>query len=379
MEIFAAIPPGLEGVLAEEVSALADRPARAVVGGVCLEGDLTDAAGLALWSRTAAHVRVRLGTVPARSLEELATRVRGLSWRDFVHPGQRLEVKATLKGARFRHPDAAAARVRQAAEAALKGPRLSHRRPPPPQAVQVRVEGGEATISLDAGGGLLHRRGYRQATAKAPLRENLAAALLLAAGWVPGAPLADPMCGAGTFSIEAAGMDRELAPGLDRYSREAPPVTHWPAFPKGAWDAMLADARRSARPRGAAPIATSDRDPGAIRAARDNARRAGVLESLHISQAPLEQAPLAPFGGRRGLVILNPPYGVRVADRSRLHGLYKTLGAALRERYPGWRLATLATDRALAGRLLPGMESLAEFRNGGIAVALYIGEIPGDG
>jgi len=372
MEIFAAVTPGLEPVVAEEIRALAGRPVTEVPGGVCLEGSLEDAAGLVLWARTPAHIRVRLGTVKARSLQELEAGVRRLPWKDFVHPGQRVEVSATLKGARFRRADAAAGKVAQAAAAALKGPRLSHRRPPPPQGVQVRIVGNEATISLNAGGEALHRRGYRKATAKAPIRENLGASLLLAAGWVPGAPLADPMCGAGTFSIEAALMARDRAPGRDR----VPPVVHWPSFPKGSWETLRREARKGGQ-RVPTSIFTSDRDPGAVRATRENAKRAGVLDDLRLTRADLtERREARPEEGPPGLVILNPPYGVRVADQQKLHGLYRRLGQGLAARYPGWRLAALATDNALAGRLLPRMESLLHFRNGGIALSLYVGELP---
>lgn len=370
MEIFAAITPGLEPVVAEEIRALAGRPVREVPGGVCIDGDLEDAAGLVLWARTPAHIRVRLGTVKARSPQELEAGARRLPWKDFVHPGQRIDVSATLKGARFKRSDVAALKVSQAAAAALRGPRLSHRRPPPPQGVQVRIVGHEATISLNAGGEALHRRGYRLATAKAPIRENLGAALLLAAGWVPGAPLADPMCGAGTFSIEAALMARDRAPGRDR----EPPVVGWPSFPKGAWERLRREVRKDGQ-RVRTPIFTSDRDPGAVRATRENAQRAGVLDDLRLTRADLTAID-GPEIGPPGLVILNPPYGVRVADQQRLHGLYRRLGQGLAARYPGWRLAALATDKALAGRLLPRMEQLLTFRNGGIPLGLYVGELP---
>ncbi len=369
MEIFAAITPGLEGALAEELAALAGRPARQVPGGACLEGSLEDAAGLVLWARTPAHLRVRLGAVPARSTQQLAAGLRALDWSQVLHPGQRVTVRATLRGARFR-ADAAEAQVRRAAEAATRGRRLSHRRPPPPQAVHLRVVDGLATVSLDAADGPLHKRGYRRATAGAPIRENLAAALLLAAGWVPGAPLADPMCGAGTFSIEAAWMSRDRAPGLDH----RPPVCRWPGFPDGAWRALLAEARRAEGV--PAPIYTADRNPGAVRATRENARRAGVLGDLALERADLTR-PAGPLPGPKGLVIVNPPYGARIADRRRLHGLYRVLGRGLAARFPGWRLAALAPEKALAGRLLPRMEELLTFKNGGIPVGFYVGELPG--
>lgn len=369
--LFLVASPGLEAFVAEEVAELAETRVQVVPGGVRLVGDLADAAGLAQWSRTAARVLVELGQVPAPSLQALAGHVRKLPWRDFMVPGQKLEATATLKHARMRRPDAVAAKVAQAAQEALRGPRANARRPPPPLQVTVRIDGNTATISADAGGGLLHKRGYRQATAKAPIRENLAATLLRAADWHLDEPLADPMCGSGTFLIEAAWMAQDRAPGRDR----TPPATTWPAFPKNTWQRMAAEAIAPAGPI-RVPLFGRDRDPGALKATRTNAERAQVGGSLTLAHGELHEPWPALEGVAPGLVILNPPYGIRVADRARINGLYDKFGRDLRATFPGWRLAAITPRPELARRLTPDIEEITTFRNGGINVGFYGGVIP---
>ncbi len=369
--LFLVAPPGLEAFVAEEVAELAETRVEVVPGGVRLKGDLADAAGLVLWSRTAARVLVELGDVPAPSLQGLAAGVRRLPWRDFLVPGQRVQATVSLNQARMRRPDAVAARVAQAAQDALKGPRQTARRPPSPLQVTVRVHGKRATISADAGGGLLHKRGYRQATAKAPIRETLAATLLRAADWHADEPLADPMCGSGTFLIEGAWMRQDRAPGRGL----RPPVVDWPAFPSRLWRTLAQEAERLGLPMGAT-LHGRDRDPGALKATRANAERAGVAGVLALAHGALDE-PWSTLPAGPGLVILNPPYGVRVADRARINGLYDTFGRGLRSVFPGWRLAAITPRPELARRLTPDIEEITTFKNGGLNVGFYGGVIPG--
>ncbi len=370
--LFLVATPGMEAFVAEEAAELADTRVEVIPGGVRLAGNLEDAAGLALWSRTAARVLVELGEVSAPSLQALAGEAKRLPWRDFAVPGQRIEAKVTLRGARIRRPDAVAAKVEQAAQDALRGPRKTAVRPPAPLQVHVRIQGNRATLSADAGGGLLHRRGYRKATAKAPIRENLAATLLRAADWQFDEPLVDPMCGSGTFLIEGAWMAQDRAPGRGK----TPPAVHWPAFPKGLWRRLSAETERPLDPV-EAPLMGRDRDPGAIKAARANGDRAGVAGKiawfqgeLHEPWPPIEELP-------PGLVILNPPYGIRVADRKKINGLYDRIGQGLRQTFPGWRLGAITPRPELARRLTPEIEEITSFKNGGLNVGFYGGVIPG--
>src|SRR5207302_1385915 len=189
----------------------------------------------------------------------------------------------------------------------------------------VRVVHDQFTISADASGELLHMRGYRQDGGKAPLRETLAAALLLASGWTGAAPLLDPFCGSGTIPIEGALIARRLAPGLHR--RFA--FMEWPEFDPNGWTALLADARALALAGSPVPIHGSDRDAGAIESARAHAERAGVASDVQLS---VRAVSTVESPDRPGLVATNPPYGVRVSPESDVRDLYARFGQVLRER-----------------------------------------------
>ncbi|MCB9741621.1 MAG: hypothetical protein H6741_01825 [Alphaproteobacteria bacterium] len=369
--LFAVAPPGLEHVVADELETLLGRQAHPQPGGARVDGDLVDAAGLCLWSRTAARVLVELGEVPAASLQQLRAQAGRLDWTALLHRDQPVTVRASVRQARFKRADAVEENVSRAISDAMRSaPRpRGKRRSLPPAEIRVRVEGRAALLSLDAAG-LLHRRGYRLASGKAPIRENLAAACLRAVGWQPGVPLVDPMCGSGTFLIEAALEAADRAPGLER---PPPAVTACPSFREGAWERMIQLAREAVEaPEGV--FLGGDRAPGALDAARGNAERAGVLAALRLSRKdatePFPESPAGP-----GLVLFNPPYGHRVAENVKLAPLYQRVGDALAAQFPGWRLAAVCPDAALAGRLARKPEVLAEFSNGGIGVKLFVGEL----
>jgi putative N6-adenine-specific DNA methylase len=236
------------------------------------------------------------------------------------------------------------------------------------QLVVVRVLHDRCTISIDSSGALLHRRGYRLATAKAPLRETLAAALLLAGEWDPLTPLVDPMCGSGTIAIEGALLARRIAPGLRRSFSFA----GWPEFDVALWDRLLDEARSLVLPRAPAVIQGSDRDAGAIEAARANAERAGVSADVEFTRRALSaiEPPAGP-----GWLVTNPPYGARVGESDRLRNLYSQLGHVLRAKCPGWTVALLSADSRLDSRLGVDLRTALKTRNGGIAVRAAVGVV----
>lgn len=394
MSLYLVCPPGLEPAVAEEAEELLGVPVQPGQGGVDAPGDMVDAAGLCLWARTPSRVLLVLGEVRAASLQQLEQELRKLDWSPIVHPGQEVKVRVGGRG-RIKHHGAAGDKVSHAINDALRGPQRGGNprggnprgrgaprgrgRPPgrgappqrgrgpalPPLELSLRLDERIARISLDAGG-LLHKRGYRLASAKAPIRENLAASLLRMAGWRPGVPLVDPMCGAGTFSIEAGLWSADLPP-----SGQVPAVTQLPGFPAGAWEQMLQEAHQSQGDPLEAPIWTADRDPGACRVTQENASRAG----LHIAPACKDIGePFAAPPQGTGLVVLNPPYGKRVADNVKLAPLYRKIGSSLRAQFPGWRVAVVCPDKALAGRIAK-MNELCRFSNGGINVGIYVGTL----
>jgi putative N6-adenine-specific DNA methylase len=232
----------------------------------------------------------------------------------------------------------------------------------------VRLFHDVCTVSADTSGALLHRRGYRQQLAKAPLRETIAAAMLLGAGWPGDAPLVDPMCGSGTIAIEAAWIARRIAPGRNReFTFQA-----WPEFDSSMWARLVGEARAGELPRAAAPIAASDRDAGAIDAARANAARAGVESDVVFSVAPISA--LEPPRGH-GWLVSNPPYGVRVGERDRLRNLYAQLGNVARAKLAGWTVGFLVADRRLESQIGLDLRESFATRNGGIPVRMMVGAV----
>jgi putative N6-adenine-specific DNA methylase len=227
------------------------------------------------------------------------------------------------------------------------------------------------TISIDSSGETLHRRGYRLATAKAPVRETLAAAILLASGWKADAPLLDPFCGSGTIPIEAAMLACRLAPGRSRGFA----FMNWPGYDQQVWESLLAEADTAVRAEtpGLPVILGSDRDAGAVQNAQENARRAGVLRQIDFSCRAISaiEPPAGP-----GWVVTNPPYGVRMSANRDLRNLYAQFGKVLRDKCNGWRLAMLSSDPQLIANTGLDFESDLALVNGGVAVRLVQTAIP---
>jgi len=229
----------------------------------------------------------------------------------------------------------------------------------------VRFVRDVCTVSVDTSGPLLHLRGYRQQLAKAPLRETLAAAVLLGSGWTGATPFADPMCGSGTIAIEAARLARRMAPGRDRTFS----FLRWPETSVARWQTLLDEARSGELAASPVRIEAYDRDEGAIAAARGNAERAGVSADITLASQPISA--LGPADGP-GLVACNPPYGVRVGETVALRNLYAQFGNVMRRNRPQWDVALLSADRPLEQQTKLQFEEKLRTRNGGIPVRLVI-------
>jgi putative N6-adenine-specific DNA methylase len=358
LECYAVTAPGLEAVTAAELSALGLAHGGAEEGGVSFRAALPGLYLANLWLRTASRVLVRLASFEAKGFPELERHARKAPWRDFLGPGATAVFRVTSKKSKLYHAGAIEERLGRAV-----GSADGHTGSALTQEFIVRVSRDRFTISADSSGNLLHQRGYRLATAKAPLRETLAAAMLLGAGWNPRTPLVDPFCGSGTIPIEAALLARRIPPGR----RRSFAFMDWPAFDAAAWQALLDRADGEALPTAPAPIVGADRDAGAIRASIANAERAGVLGDITFLQAPLSslQPPAGP-----GLLVTNPPYGVRVGEADRLRDLYARLGAVLQQRFAGWTAAMLSANRSLERQTRSSWEEIWRTRNGGIPVRL---------
>jgi putative N6-adenine-specific DNA methylase len=378
VDAFAVTAPGLEAICAGEAVALGVRPTVGE-GGVAWRGSMESVARANLWLRTASRVLVRVAKFRASEFFELELAARRVPWDRFLAPGSAVRFRVTCKKSKLYHSDAVAQRLADAVTRRVPGVRVVTSKSADEadetgddadreQLFVVRLFHDVCTVSADTSGALLHRRGYRQQLAKAPLRETIAAAMLLAAGWPGQAPLIDPMCGSGTIAIEAVWMARRVAPGRDRdFSFRA-----WPEFDASMWARLVDEARSGELPRAAAPIAASDRDAGAIDAARANAARAGAESDVSFTVAPISA--LEPPRGH-GWLITNPPYGVRVGERDRLRNLYAQLGNVARTKLLGWTVGLLLADRRLESQI--GLELRERFatRNGGIPVRMMVGAV----
>ena len=377
LDCFAIVAPGLEALALAEARAVG-LPAELAQGGggIAWRGDLRSVLLANVALRIASRVVVRLAVFEARSFAELERHARQIPWASVVSPGGSVRFRVTCKKSKLYHSDAVAQRLGDALARALPGVRIGDASGVEEDGVQddaqlfvVRLLRDECTVSADSSGALLHRRGYRQATAKAPLRETLAAALLAASGWDGQAPLVDPFCGSGTIPIEAALLARGRAPGGARtFAAE-----RWPGVSAGVGNRIRAELAERARTGPIGPVSGSDRDAGAIAAAVTNAERAGVSGDVSLAVRSLSAADF-PAGGR-GWVVTNPPYGVRVGDAGRVRDLWAQLGHVLRERAPGWRVALLSPDPALERQLRLGLSVAAQTSNGGIPVRMLVGDV----
>lgn len=352
---FIVVPPGLEFVAQAELKQH-QIEGKIEPGGVSFTASLLTGALLVERLRVPTRLLVELGSGKVFTYDELAVLVRRLPWAPFISPLSEIEVHASLSESRLRFRDVAEKKVRWAIGEALKGPRVMERerRPTMPQRVQLRLNEDKATLSVDAGGDLLHFRGWRQSVGEAPIRENLAAALLQLAGWDGQEPLVDPFCGSGTILIEAS----LWAARRSSFTRADFACREWPALAGKRWSGQ------EVMPNPTAPILMgSDRDPKVLVAARENAERAGVSNIRWLRHPASElTAPAA-----TGLIVTNPPYGHRLEEETG----YLQFGELLRSRYGGWRALFLAPTPQLAHKVSRDAFCLTTFSNGGLRVGAW--------
>lgn len=356
-EIFLSGTPGLEAVLCDEARSLGFAEAAGVPGGVVVRGGWPDVWRLNLLCRGATRVLVRLAEFRVLHLAQLDKRTRRVDWASVLGTGCKIEVETTCRKSKVYHDGAASQRIKAAIAEAVgegDGPALQ---------IRARIEDDLCTISLDSSGAPLHRRGIKQAVGKAPMRETLAAQFLWACGYDGREPVYDPMCGSGTFVIEAAEIAAGLAPGRARSFA----FEDLPGFDAEAFSVMRSSGE-VVPPK--VCYMGSDRDPGAVSQARDNAERAGLSDWVEIRHCPVSEA--EPPEGPPGLVMVNPPYGERIGNRKLLFALYGALGERLKSEFRGWRVGLVTTDGGLARATgLPWLPPGPPIPHGGLKVRLY--------
>ncbi|MDT8894081.1 bifunctional 23S rRNA (guanine(2069)-N(7))-methyltransferase RlmK/23S rRNA (guanine(2445)-N(2))-methyltransferase RlmL [Halomonas sp. I1] len=382
----ATCPKGLEALLAEELAALGAEPVKTTVAGVYFQAELADAYRVCLWSRLANRVVLCLAREDGvETPERLRDVSAGIGWQAHLPAGSTLAVDFHGRSDAIRHTRFGAQTVKDGVVERL----LAEGQPRPrvdPHEPDLRLHAhlhrGRLTLGIDLSGESLHRRGYRRGAGHAPLKENLAAALLIRAGWPAmarqGAPLVDPLCGAGTLLIEAAMMAADMAPNL---FRERFGFHGWAGHDEAGWRELKREAEARAsigRKRCRNRLFGIDRSPPALAAAKANAMRAGIPALIELTGGALGE--LEGPGGLDetppGLIITNPPYGERLGELPELVELYGQLGERARAAFPGWRLALFTANPDLGHRTGLRAYKHYAFKNGPLDARLLLMEVP---
>lgn len=358
-EIFLVSAPGLEKPLAAEVRDAGFVKPKMMPGGVRFRGDWKEVWRANLELRGAVKVLARIGSFTATHLAQLDNLSREFPWARALRADIPVKVDVTTRKSKIYHAGAAAERIERALREEM-GIEISA---DAEVVLKVRIDENVVTFSVDTSGESLHKRGHKEAVAKAPMRETMAAMFLRQMGFDGTEPVLDPMCGSGTFVLEAAEIAAGLKPGRSRvFAFEL-----LSSFKRDVWTNMKA---QSAFTTPVARFYGSDRDAGAVRASIDNAARAGITDWTEFSQC--NAADITPPDGPPGIVIANPPYGARIGNKKHLFALHAGLGTALKSRFRGWRVGIITTDGGLAKSTgLPLLPPGPPVAHGGMRVQLY--------
>lgn len=371
MNFFATTPKGLELLLVEELRALGAESAAEKLAGVVFTGDLSVAYKACLWSRLANRILMPLTQVPAATPEELYAGAQTIQWDEHLKPDATLHINFVTSQSNITHTLFGAQKVKDAIVDQLRekyNTRPTITRENPDVSIHIYLHKNIASISIDLSGESLHKRGIRVEHGIAPLKENLAAAILYRSSWKPisasGGMLIDPMCGSGTFLIEAAQIAGNIAPGL---SRDYFGFIGWNKHDASLWKTLLHEAKQQQDLENIPTIIGYDSDPRAIKIAFANIERAGLLGKIHVEKRELSECAPSKKDPAPGLIIMNPPYGERLGEESELKILYETIGAKLKNDFPGWHAAIFTGNPDLGKNM--GLRARRHY-------ALFNGAIP---
>ncbi|MEC7949155.1 MAG: THUMP domain-containing protein [Myxococcota bacterium] len=384
--LIATCSRGLEPLLEAELRLLGMPRVRPLRGAVLFGATLEDGYRALLWSRLASRILLELDRFRCPDADRLYEGIRGIPWTDHLAPSGALAVDFVGGSHSIRHNQFGARRVKDAIVDQIRdrhGVRPDVDLERPDVRINVHLDGRHATVCIDLAGRPLHERGFRRHALVAPLKENLAAALLAIAGWTgkvaASTALVDPMCGSGTFLVEAAMIGADMAPGL---ARGRWGFSHWRGHHRELWADLVDDARARAHAGLARPLAIygADVDGEAVATARRNVQEAGLADHIRLARRPVARA--VPPPGDAGILITNPPYGERLDDTAGADAVVRALGDALRRRFLGWKAFVLvgSTRQAKALGLRPSRRH--EVRNGPLDARLLevpIAERPPDG
>lgn len=378
LAFFATAPRGVSPILAEELRNMGAQDVKEAPLGVHFQGDLALAYRACLWSRTASRILMPLFTFEARTPEALYDGVKAHDWRRQMRSSQTLAVDFTSSQSKITHTRYGAQKVKDAIVDLFRektGHRPSVDTVRPDLRINVNLNRNQAVVSLDLSGEALFKRGYRRAQVAAPLKENLAAALLIRAGWpaiaAEGGAFLDPMCGSGTLALEAALMAGDIAPGL---LREHYGFYGWSGHDESLWQQLLdgAHQRREQGREHIPPVYAFDADAGAVAAAQESVKRLGLEECIRVARQPLGEGELPPelLRQQHGLVMVNPPYGERLGEVESLKGDYARLGQLLRTQFQGWQAAVFTGNPGLGAYLGIRAHRSHDFYNGALPCKL---------
>jgi len=342
---FSPVPRGLEEALSEELRTLGANEVRPVPGGVVWQGDWLTCWRANLESRLATRVLWRVGNGRYRGEADIYRLAQSLTWAKWFTPNETIRVFVTARQSPLKSLEFITLRIKDAVcdhFRAVRGSRPSVDTAHPMVRIYAFLDRDEVTLYLDTSGEPLYKRGFKPGTVEAPLKENLAAGILQLTGWRGDAeePLVDPMCGSGTFLIEAAQIALDIAPGLGRQFA----FERLRSFDASAWDTLRKAAEARRKPVRVLPIHGSDIAGGQLRRTRENLAAAGLESCVSLTKADLlEYSP--PAAG--GVMVANPPYGVRLGEEEELAAFYPRLGDVLKQRWAGWRCYFLSADMSL--------------------------------
>lgn len=362
-EIFLSTSPGLEDLLFQEVKEAGFSNPTVTAGGVTISGNWNDVWRANLSLRGASKVLARIGEFRAFHLAQLDKRARKFPWGETLTSDAKIKVEvSTNKKSKIYHAGAAEERIERAISEEF-GAEIVESKQDADIVIKTRIDRNNVILSVNTSGQGLHKRGYKQAMGKAPMRETMAALCLRGCGFSGDEPVLDPMCGSGTFLIEAAEISGGLLPGRSRHF----------AFEKLAtYDAEKVERLKvKASPSEVSSrFYGSDRNVKVIEFANENAARAGVAQYCTFSPKPLTA--LERPAGPPGLVIVNPPYGARVGKKKDLFALYNSFGQVMQEKFKGWRVGMVTSDTNLAqATQLPWLPTDAPINHGGLRVKLF--------
>ena len=340
---FSPVPRGLEEALAEELGAIGASGVRLLPGGVEWRGDWPACWRANLESRLATRVLWRVGNGRYRNETDIYQLAQSLTWAKWFTPNETIRVFVTARQSPLKSLEFITLRIKDAVcdhFRAVRGSRPSVDTAHPMVRIYAFLDRDEVTLYLDTSGEPLYKRGFKLGTVEAPLKENLAAGILRLTGWQTDEPLADPMCGSGTFLIEAAQIALSIAPGLGRQFA----FERLRSFHASAWAAIRKEAEARRQPARILPIHGSDIAGNQLRRARENLAAAGLEHCVSLTKADLLEY-LPPAAG--GVMVANPPYGVRLGEEEELAAFYPRLGDALKQHWAGWRCYFFSADMSL--------------------------------